>query len=107
MASWSKSFRIPNETPHGEGVDRGLILTLERTALKSLGMVAAMMVASLATPLIGPGSVALMMRAGVVSPHQEGKSLSARSVTPEQWGVFLTEVFDEWVRRDVVWVDMV
>jgi len=37
-----------------------LILTLERTALKSLGMVAAMAAASLATPLIGSGSVALV-----------------------------------------------
>jgi uncharacterized protein len=41
------------------------------------------------------------MQAGVVSPHQEGTSVSARSVTPEQWGTFLTDIFDEWVRRDV------
>jgi uncharacterized protein len=41
------------------------------------------------------------MQAGVVSTHQEGTSVSARSVTPEQWGTFLTAVFGEWVRRDV------
>ncbi|RPJ12156.1 MAG: anaerobic sulfatase maturase [Deltaproteobacteria bacterium] len=41
------------------------------------------------------------MHAGVVSPHQEGTSVSARSVTPEQWGNFLTAIFDEWVRNDV------
>ena len=37
-----------------------LILTLERTALKSLGMVVALAVASLAAPLIGSGSIALV-----------------------------------------------
>ena len=41
------------------------------------------------------------MQAGVVSAHQEGTSVSPRSVTPEQWGTFLTAVFDEWVRNDV------
>ncbi|MFO7709728.1 MAG: anaerobic sulfatase maturase, partial [Desulfobacterales bacterium] len=41
------------------------------------------------------------MQAGVVSPHQEGTDVSPRSVTPEQWGSFLTAVFDEWVRNDV------
>ncbi len=41
------------------------------------------------------------MQAGVVSPHQEGTGVSVRSVTPEQWGNFLTAVFDEWVRNDV------
>ncbi|MNY13498.1 Anaerobic sulfatase-maturating enzyme [compost metagenome] len=32
---------------------------------------------------------------------QDGELVSARSVRPEQWGGFLTAVFDEWVRRDV------
>ena len=41
------------------------------------------------------------MQGGVVSPHQEGTDVSARSVTPEQWGNFLMAVFDEWVRNDV------
>jgi SulP family sulfate permease len=43
-----------------------LILTLERTALKSLGMVAAMVAASLATPLIGSGSVALVRDIAII-----------------------------------------
>jgi uncharacterized protein len=33
--------------------------------------------------------------------YQEGSSVTDRSVRPEQWGRFLTEIFDEWVRRDV------
>jgi uncharacterized protein len=41
------------------------------------------------------------MQGGLVSPHQEGTGVSVRSVTPEQWGNFLTAVFDEWVRNDV------
>ena len=32
---------------------------------------------------------------------QEGTQVSERSVKPEQWGTFLTAIFDEWVRRDV------
>lgn len=32
---------------------------------------------------------------------QEGNLVTDRSVTPEGWGRFLIEVFDEWVRRDV------
>ncbi len=32
---------------------------------------------------------------------QEGESVTDRSVCPEQWGRFLTTVFDEWVRHDV------
>jgi len=32
---------------------------------------------------------------------QEGKALTDRSVRPEQYGRFLIEVFDEWVKRDV------
>jgi uncharacterized protein len=32
---------------------------------------------------------------------QEGNTVTDRSVKPEQWGNFLTGVFDEWVRRDV------
>ncbi len=32
---------------------------------------------------------------------QEGKTVTDRSVEPEQWGNFLMGVFDEWVRRDV------
>ena len=43
-----------------------LILTLERTTLKSLGMVAALAVASLATPLIGSGSIALVRDIAVI-----------------------------------------
>jgi uncharacterized protein len=33
--------------------------------------------------------------------QREGGGVSARSVTAEQYGQFLTGVFDEWVRRDV------
>lgn len=32
---------------------------------------------------------------------QQGKRVTDRSVRPEQWGRFLTEIFDEWVKRDV------
>jgi uncharacterized protein len=33
--------------------------------------------------------------------RQEGRTVSARSVAPEQWGEFLCAIYDEWVRRDV------
>jgi len=33
--------------------------------------------------------------------HQEGLRITHRSVGSEQWGNFLIEIFDEWVRRDV------
>ena len=33
--------------------------------------------------------------------YQEGREVSERSVRPEQFGRFLTTIFDEWVRRDV------
>jgi uncharacterized protein len=32
---------------------------------------------------------------------QEGDEVTDRSVSPGQWGRFLIEIFDEWVRRDV------
>ncbi len=32
---------------------------------------------------------------------QEGNTVTDRSVRPDQWGRFLIDVFDEWVRRDV------
>ncbi|NPV63314.1 MAG: anaerobic sulfatase maturase [Methanotrichaceae archaeon] len=32
---------------------------------------------------------------------QEGDEVTGRSVGPAQWGGFLIEIFDEWVRRDV------
>lgn len=32
---------------------------------------------------------------------QEGDRVTERSVHPEQYGRFITEIFDEWVRRDV------
>jgi uncharacterized protein len=32
---------------------------------------------------------------------QEGDRVTERSVRPEQWGRFLNEIFDEWVKRDV------
>jgi uncharacterized protein len=32
---------------------------------------------------------------------QEGDEVTDRSVSPEKWGRFLIEIFDEWVRRDV------
>jgi uncharacterized protein len=33
--------------------------------------------------------------------YQEGTTVSDRSVLPEQFGAFLSAIFDEWVRRDV------
>ena len=33
--------------------------------------------------------------------YQEGTAITDRSVRPEQYGRFLVEIFDEWVRRDV------
>ncbi len=33
--------------------------------------------------------------------YQEGTTVSERSVQPEQFGRFLSTIFDEWVRRDV------
>lgn len=33
--------------------------------------------------------------------REDGSTVTDRSVRPEQWGRFLTEIFDEWVRRDV------
>jgi len=35
------------------------------------------------------------------SGFQEGNEVTDRSVRPNQWGRFLIEIFDEWVRRDV------
>jgi uncharacterized protein len=33
--------------------------------------------------------------------YQQGSTLTERSVRPEQYGQFLIQIFDEWVRRDV------
>jgi uncharacterized protein len=33
--------------------------------------------------------------------RQEGNQVTERSVTAEQWGIFLATIFDEWLRRDV------
>jgi uncharacterized protein len=38
---------------------------------------------------------------GQVTAFQKGSTVSSRSVRPEQWGNFLTTIFDEWVRKDV------
>ena len=35
------------------------------------------------------------------SSFQEGNKVTERSVTASQWGRFLVEIYDEWVRRDV------
>jgi uncharacterized protein len=35
------------------------------------------------------------------SGFQEGDKITDRSVRPDQWGRFLIEIFDEWVKRDV------
>jgi uncharacterized protein len=35
------------------------------------------------------------------SGYQEGNTVTDRSVGPDQWGRFLIEIFDEWVKRDV------
>jgi uncharacterized protein len=35
------------------------------------------------------------------SGFQEGTGVTARSITAQQYGAFMTAVFDEWVRRDV------
>ncbi len=35
------------------------------------------------------------------SGFQEGNTVTDRSVRPNQWGRFLIEIFDEWVKRDV------
>ncbi|MFV2062790.1 MAG: anaerobic sulfatase maturase [Chloroflexota bacterium] len=41
--------------------------------------------------------------------EQTGSLVTARSITTEQWGRFLIDVFEEWVRRDVgsVYVQMI
>ncbi len=33
--------------------------------------------------------------------NQQGKRITARSVNPKQYGKFLIEIFDEWIKRDV------
>jgi len=38
---------------------------------------------------------------GTDTLFQEGTTVSDRTVDPEQWGTFLTNIFDEWVRNDV------
>jgi len=35
------------------------------------------------------------------SGYQEGNKVTPRSVRPDQWGRFLIEIFDEWVKMDV------
>jgi len=37
----------------------------------------------------------------IVEQEDGGKTVTDRSVRPEQWGRFLTTIFDEWIRRDV------
>lgn len=37
----------------------------------------------------------------LATPLQEGEKLADFSVSPEQWGNFLCELFDEWVKNDV------
>jgi sulfate permease, SulP family len=59
-----------------------LILTLERTALKSLGMVAALAVASLATPLIGSGSIALVRDIAVIPESLPWPTLPSPALAP-------------------------
>ena len=41
------------------------------------------------------------LKDGAVSICQEGTAVSERTMEPEQWGHFLTAIFDEWVRHDV------
>jgi uncharacterized protein len=38
---------------------------------------------------------------GTGAPIREGTVVSDRTVGPKQWGAFLSDIFDEWVRRDV------
>ena len=38
---------------------------------------------------------------GTDNLFQEGETVSDRTVAPEQWGRFLMDIFDEWVRNDV------
>lgn len=52
--------------------------------------------------------IPIVERAGYEAPDgsrllylQEGTSVTERTVTPRQWGRFMSEVFDEWVARDV------
>lgn len=33
--------------------------------------------------------------------HASGEAVTNRSVRPHQWGVFLEEIFDEWIERDM------
>ncbi|MGI5860724.1 MAG: anaerobic sulfatase maturase [Myxococcales bacterium] len=35
------------------------------------------------------------------SGHQEGSRVTSRTVAPDQYGRFLIDIFDEWIRRDV------
>jgi len=38
---------------------------------------------------------------GAAAIRPAGRLVTERSVRPEQYGSFLTEIFDEWVKRDV------
>jgi uncharacterized protein len=38
---------------------------------------------------------------GTVTPYQQGHEVCDRTMAPEQWGRFLTTIFDEWVHSDV------
>jgi len=41
------------------------------------------------------------LNGGAITPYQQGSTVSHRTVGQEQWGNFLSTIFDEWVAQDV------
>ncbi|SDL80179.1 anaerobic sulfatase maturase [Tessaracoccus oleiagri] len=82
---------------HGADVYRYFRDELGATFLQFIPIVERVPAEDLATAeqgWIGPDGARLLYR-------QTGDAVTSRSVAPGQWGRFLTEVFDEWVRADV------
>ncbi|RMB61593.1 anaerobic sulfatase maturase [Tessaracoccus antarcticus] len=82
---------------HGAEVYRWFRDELGATFLQFIPIVERVPAADLATAeqgWIGPDGARLLYR-------QAGNAVTSRSVTGEQWGRFLCEVFDEWRARDV------
>ena len=82
---------------HGRDVYRYFRDELGATFLQFIPIVERVPAEDLATAeqgWIGPDGARLLYR-------QTGDAVTSRSVAPAKWGQFLSEVFDEWVARDV------